>query len=171
MRQERFDDLVACGPLIYLEVELDEAQQVVLEFLKGFCQLNCLKLVSIAHQHLEVYLWHLGGQQAALAGELLPHPALGQNVNGVDQKMVTLEEVLNLHGQISIKQTDEILEALEVNLVCTLRYLDKVLDLVVVARDLGHVSRVLLRVGDNHFETTGLVEYLRILYDLPLLGR
>lgn len=59
VRKESLYDLVARRTLAYLEVKLDEAEQVVLEFLKGFCQLNCFKFVSIAHQHLEVYLWHL----------------------------------------------------------------------------------------------------------------
>ena len=54
--------------------------------------------------------------------------------------MVTLKEILNLDGQVAIEQTDEVLEALEVNLVGALRNLDEVLHFVVVSRDLRHVS-------------------------------
>lgn len=105
--------------------------------------------------------------------ELAPHFVFGEHVNGVQKKMVTLAEVLDFYRQVAVQKAHQVFQPLKVDLVGALRYLDKVLVLVVVAGDLGHVARVevVVRVGDDDLHVAGLVEDLRILNDPPLFRR
>lgn len=85
-------------------------------------------------------LWVLSFKNLAFRDELAPHFIFRQNVNGVEQKVVTLSKIFYFDNQTAIQEADQVLEPFKVDLVGALRYLDDILGLVVVPRNLGHVS-------------------------------
>lgn len=143
--QERLDDLVSRSPFVDLKIELDEAQDIILELLERLRQLHCFELVP--HGDLEVHLRHVACEKMAFSYKFGAHLVFGQNVDCIQKEMVPLTKVLNLDRQIPVQKANDVLEALEIYLVGALGDLDEIIDFVVVPRDLGYVARIQVIIG------------------------
>lgn len=101
IRKEGLNDLVSWPSLVNLKIELNETKNVILKFLEGFRELDCVELVS--HGDLEVDLGHCIREKLAFAHELCAHLVLCQNIYSIQKEMVPLTKVLDLDSQVPIK--------------------------------------------------------------------